>query len=773
MKKTEVRKLISIFAMILFECVVLVAGILFGMQNEKQKLDRESQEETVTEIAVVNLDEGIYENNQKIFYSSQLMNLEDDYLVPENLEAARQGINNGSYAAYILIPSEFSQKAVSINNIPEKAVLEFAVNPNLREDVSRLTMANIKNFEISLNTNMSYMYVQAVLSEFHNVQDMSGEIMANDSAEYQRIMEIDPQQLLEELEFARIEWASADIEEVDFDTEYEINAQITEELQDNIDIFLEESQNAFETVKEQETTVMDEMEVFYQAMEEMDIETDEEGNLVYEEGLTALSASAEEYQQQYEEQKAVIEVMLGLRKAATPTPSATPGGTASPMPSGAPDSTATPTPVPTPEISPLPPLIKDAMDSSMSEINRKISDINNENQEKIMAIQERLTQLETLLGTAQLTKPIEDQTEVAPRPTQDTTSDATKAPEESSESVPDATEAPEETPESVPDVTEPPEETPESVTVSYGTPRWLPVKAGGGFTLYAAEMSLQEQAEFPQPIAAPQTAFDYLEEIRQILQEIETVPTLTVEDIYNREAILEEFQKLVDAMDALPVMDGEAVSSILEEQILGPLTEEIAAENIKLQEAGSKYMEALDAYMEELTMYDPYDYYDYEKMGELVSTFADNMYELEEKAYETHESYLDYVYDTVDTANENMETLEEDLETAYQGTVENVQEEVDLAKGFRQEMNETNTAILGSFQDKLPYTRIGNLEYVQAYDFMVKPIKMTDASIVKQRTVILQDFHAMRNILIALVVLLIISLLSLLILKMREEKSGF
>ena len=52
-------------------------------------------------------------------------------------------------------------------------------------------------------------------------------------------------------------------------------------------------------------------------------------------------------------------------------------------------------------------------------------------------------------------------------------------------------------------------------------------------------------------------------------------------------------------------------------------------------------------------------------MGELVSTFADNMYELEEKAYETHESYLDYVYDTVDTANENMETLEENLETAY------------------------------------------------------------------------------------------------------------
>lgn len=98
----------------------------------------------MTDIAIVNLDEGIYEHNKKKYYPTELMNLEADNLVAENLEAARQGINNGSYAAYILIPSEFSNHAVSINATPQKATLEFAINPNLWEDVSRLTMANTK-----------------------------------------------------------------------------------------------------------------------------------------------------------------------------------------------------------------------------------------------------------------------------------------------------------------------------------------------------------------------------------------------------------------------------------------------------------------------------------------------------------------------------------------------------------------------------------------------------------------------------------------------------
>ena len=156
---TKIQKILKIISFILFEGILFLAAGLLGMQNEKNRILQEEEAETVTDIAIVNLDQGVYEDNKIHYYSNELMNLELDNLVSENLEMARQGINNGSYAAYILIPAEFSQNAVSINSVPQKSVLEFAVNPNLREDVSRLTMANIKNFEINLNTNMAYMYV--------------------------------------------------------------------------------------------------------------------------------------------------------------------------------------------------------------------------------------------------------------------------------------------------------------------------------------------------------------------------------------------------------------------------------------------------------------------------------------------------------------------------------------------------------------------------------------------------------------------------------------
>lgn len=279
------QKIIRIISITLLETILLLAAVLLGMQNERKKISREEQAETVADIAIVNMDEGILEDHKTKYYSNELMSLELDNLVADNLEAARQGIYNGSYAAYIIIPADFSQNAVSLNDVPTKSTLEFAVNPNLREDVSRLTMANIKNFEINLNTNMSYMYVQAISEEFHAVQDSSGIIMQNDSDELARLMGIDPEGLMKSPEFFEIEWQNPDIEDVDFKGIYEINTQISEDLRDNYDHFVTQGKEAFEVIKEGEDTVVGEMDSFFSAMLETDIETDSEGNVVYEQGL--------------------------------------------------------------------------------------------------------------------------------------------------------------------------------------------------------------------------------------------------------------------------------------------------------------------------------------------------------------------------------------------------------------------------------------------------------------------------------------------------------
>ena len=193
------------------------------------------------------------------------------------------------------------------------------------------------------------------------------------------------------------------------------------------------------------------------------------------------------------------------------------------------------------------------------------------------------------------------------------------------------------------------------------------------------------------------------------------------------------------------------------------------AENSKVQEEGDKCAEALDAYVEEMTLFDPYEYYDYEKMDYLIENFGENIFELEDKVDETHEEYIDYVFDAVEMTNESMDILQNNLEEAYEGTAENVQKEINLAKQYRQKMNETNIGILDAFSKKLPYTRIGNLEYVQAYDFMVKPIKLSDVSVNKNRVILFQDYEALKTLLLVLVVLWFLSMGGVFFLKIRND----
>lgn len=568
------------------------------MKNEQARLKRQQQEEVTTAIAVVNLDEGIWEEGKRIYYSSELMSIEEEIFVAENLETARQGIFNGTYAAYILIPSDFSERAVSINTIPEKAVLEFAINPNLREDISRLTMLNVKNFEISLNTNMSYMYVQGLLKEFHAVQDSSGQLLSNDAAELQRILAMDADELIVEPEYTKIEAAKLTIEPLDFEESFLKNEEIVKGLNEHVEELLKKTEEAVKTIEEINTAVGEGMKVFYTTIGSLDITRDEEGNLVYGAGVDAMNAWLSDYPTVFEEQK---KKTLGL-------------------------------------------LI--AYDTAV--------------EESLIAMEEKIDELEASLS-------------------------------------------------------------------------------GGSGTGADAGTVLQELRE----------RMEALKEIPQLPEEEALSEALQQLD----QLKLTPLRQLAMEIDAIPRIDSADGITIMQEQLLTPVEEKITAENSQMQEAGAALTTLQEEYLKKISEIDWYSFYDIEEAGKLLTAFGENVYDLEEKILKNQMAYEDFVYETIDTTNAAMETHRENLDAAYEGTVERFSREVELAKEQRSQMNEINKDILGSFQEKLPYTRIGQLEYVQAYDFMAKPIKMTDTSVEKKQGVLWQDYTFLQQLLAALVIL--------------------
>ncbi len=119
----KIFKIAEIFTAIIFGVLLVIGGIIVGIQTEQKNVTKSIQAETVTKIAVVNLDEGIKTENKQIFYAERLMDFSNENLIASTLEEARTGIENGSYAGYVIIPANFSKDATSLNTNPQKSTL--------------------------------------------------------------------------------------------------------------------------------------------------------------------------------------------------------------------------------------------------------------------------------------------------------------------------------------------------------------------------------------------------------------------------------------------------------------------------------------------------------------------------------------------------------------------------------------------------------------------------------------------------------------------------
>ena len=95
----------------------------------------------------------------------------------KELEEAKDGMKKDLYGAYIIIPSTFSTAVDSINGTPQKAVFEYQINPHLEGQDRDNMIYELTAFQDSIRNNVSYVFLDAILKEVHNVQDGSMTIL--------------------------------------------------------------------------------------------------------------------------------------------------------------------------------------------------------------------------------------------------------------------------------------------------------------------------------------------------------------------------------------------------------------------------------------------------------------------------------------------------------------------------------------------------------------------------------------------------------------------
>lgn len=181
-------------------------------------------------IAIVNADEGIKKQEDIISYSQSLLGTLNVKYEVTGLEDAKQGIENGKYSAYIILPGTFSEAVESINGTPQKAVLEYAIAPNLTQDAQAKAIYSVGNAYTTLNNGISELYLSSVLTEVHKVQDAAGHIKENDIRDLKALGEVSGDDLRETIELPELAAVEKNIEVLDLVPHYEEEDKLLAEI---------------------------------------------------------------------------------------------------------------------------------------------------------------------------------------------------------------------------------------------------------------------------------------------------------------------------------------------------------------------------------------------------------------------------------------------------------------------------------------------------------------------------------------------------------------
>lgn len=203
-------------------------------------------------VAIVNLDEGVILDGQKIRYSDQILRLPDERSYQfVSFSEARDGLEDGSFGAMIQIPASFSESVESINKIPDPCVLKYEINDLAKDSLRYNLLKKVYDFWNCLGNDMSFIYISNMMAQYHKAQDDASVVMANDQADLDALSGIQYADLVSLVEVKSFtgEILSAELPDLAIYTDRQ--SSLSNGLQENFDQALGSVIHAFEQVFDQ------------------------------------------------------------------------------------------------------------------------------------------------------------------------------------------------------------------------------------------------------------------------------------------------------------------------------------------------------------------------------------------------------------------------------------------------------------------------------------------------------------------------------------------
>lgn len=549
---------------------IITIAFLCGTYSAKFSQNQKENKSTIMTIAVVNADTGVMTKGEKRYYASEFMLFPDTNFKTTSLTEAEEGMASGRYAAYILIPENFSESIESVNGEPVKTQISYALYDDLRQDVEIKIVNDIHNFISNLSTNISYVYVNAILKEVHEVQDDSQTIMKNDVRDREAIEEVQSTDLITEVEYEPLEVVEMELEFMDLSPTYDSLAQTIFNLDKTYTDAVTNATEEFVRIKADSAIMNEQVAGAANVLAEVDILTDGDGNCVYEGGMESLRSASVDFDGLFHEKQMTAKQRLGFKEGDEE-------------------------PEPEPELE--------------------------EGEERVYLSKYDL--------------------------------------------------------------------------------------------LNKVDKQINYMEEISEDLPASANAEKAIEELNDLKKDIE-----------------EYYVNAIRAINEIPA-PSEITSftqKIIDEEIQQPLMEEIAHEAGNVAGALNSALGSIDDYVTSIEKYDAMSYLDSQAIMDYQDSLHETIYDMEEDIMEQDSQYLAYIEEVESVAQSNTEMLQESLNASYEQTTETIEEVMTGFQENREALNDLNVTLLDGITKKLPYTRLGTLEYAQVYDFIVQPVVSNDES---------------------------------------------
>lgn len=168
--------------------LVLATGLPYLSLNQEASTVTESQVDSVQSmsIALVNEDEGAVFNGSELTFGEAFVrsldsNDEHNWFVVSR-GVAESGLNRNTYDMMIVIPNDFSEKALSIDSeSPEQVVLNYQINASDDEYVKAEAERTASTILNEFNRRIIDVYFASIIGNLQDAQDHIGEIVEKQS----------------------------------------------------------------------------------------------------------------------------------------------------------------------------------------------------------------------------------------------------------------------------------------------------------------------------------------------------------------------------------------------------------------------------------------------------------------------------------------------------------------------------------------------------------------------------------------------------------------